>query len=131
MVFTYDPTTTLGKTRKYAQDTGTRDTLGNTVINTANAIFTDTEIQSFLDANSQNVFLAAADALEVTAANQAYVLKNITNNGLQTNGAATAAALQATAKIWREKGLSSDGTTTVSCGVEIVPNADDPYLDLR
>lgn len=129
MTFTYDPTTTLGKTRKYAQDTGTRDALGATVINTANAIFTDAEIQGFLDDNDQDVFLAASDALEITAANQAYVLKNISNNGLQTNGAATAAALRETAKFLREKAQSNVGTSV--SGVIIVPNADDPYLSLR
>lgn len=118
-MFTYDPTTTLGKTRLYAQDTVT-----------ANAIFTDAEIQSFLDINGQNVFLAAADALEIIAANQAYVLKVISNNGLSTNGPAVAASLQATARQWREKAQTSDGASALS-GIIIVPNADDPYLSLR
>lgn len=119
MTFTYDPTTALGKTRLYAQDTVT-----------ANAIFTDAEIQSFLDINSQNVFLAAADALDIIAANQAYVLKVITNNGLSTNGPAVAASLQATARVWREKGLLTDGSTAFS-GIVIVSNPDDPYLEIR
>lgn len=99
------------------------------MINTANAIFTDAEIQGFLDDNDQNVFLAASDALEITAANQAYVIKNISNNGLQTNGAATAAALRETAKFLREKAASNVGTA--STGVILVPNPDDPYLSLR
>ena len=129
MTFTYDPTTTLGKARKYCQDTGTRDALGNTAINTANAIFTDAEIQGFLDDNSNNVYLAAADALDIIAANQAYVLKLISNNGLSTNGPAVAAALRETAKTWREKALSNIGTSDT--GVSIVPNPDDPYLSLR
>lgn len=119
MTATYDVTTALGKTRLYAQDT---------VV--ANAIFTDEELGAFLTINGQNVFLAAADALDIIAANQAYVLKVISNNGLSTNGPAVAASLQATAKVWRDKALTSDGTTTIS-GITIVPNADDPYLDLR
>lgn len=119
MTFTYDPLTTLGKTRLYAQDTAV-----------ANAIFSDAEIQSFLDINAQNVFLAAADALDIIAANQAYVLKVISNNGLSTNGASVASSLQATARVWREKGMISDGTTAFS-GCAIVPNPDDPYLALR
>ena len=127
MTFTYDPTTTLGKVRKYAQDTGSRDSLGNTVINTANAIFTDVEIQGFLDDNSSDVYAAAADALEIIAANQAYVLKVISNNGLSTNGPAVAAALRETARQWREKSISESTST----GIAIVPNPDDAYLELR
>jgi len=119
ITFTYDPTTPLGKTRLYAQDTVT-----------ANAIFTDEELNAFLTINGQNVFLAAADALDIIAANQAYVLKVISNNGLSTNGAAVASSLQATARVWRDKALTSDGTTAIS-GIIIVPNADDPYLTLR
>lgn len=119
MTFTYDPTTALGKTRLYAQDTVS-----------ANAIFSDEEIAAFLTINGNNVFLAAADALDIIAANQAYVLKVITNNGLSTNGPAVAAALRETAKQWRAKALTSDGSSDIS-GLIIVPNADDPYLELR
>lgn len=118
ITFTYDPTTTLGKTRLYSQDTVS-----------ANAIFTDEEIQAFLDANAQNALLAAADALDIIAANQAYVLKVISNNGLSTNGPSVAAALRETAKTWREKATSNVGTSDT--GIVIVPNPDDPYLSLR
>jgi len=118
MVFTYDLTTSRGKVRLYAQDTVT-----------ANAIFTDDEIDAFLTANSSNIYLAAADALDIIAANQAYVLKVISNNGLSTNGPSVAAALRETAKTWREKALSNIGTSDT--GVIIVPNPDDPYLNLR
>lgn len=118
MTFTYDITTNRGKTRLYAQDTIT-----------ANAIFSDDEIDAFLAANGDNVYLAAADALEIIAANQAYILKVISNNGLSTNGAATAAALRETARVWREKAQSNVGTT--NSGIILVPNADDPYLEFR
>jgi hypothetical protein len=118
LTFTYDLTTSRGKVRLYAQDTVT-----------ANAIFIDDEIDAFLTANSDNVYLAAADALDIIAANQAYVLKVITNNGLSTNGASVAAALRETAKTWRDKALSGLGSS--SSGIAIVPNADDPYLSLR
>lgn len=107
MTFTYDPTTILGKTRLYCQDTVT-----------ANAIFTDAEIQTFLDANDQNVFLAAADALDIIASNQSYVLKVISNNGLTTNGPAVASDLRAHARTLREKAASNIGTTDT--GVAIV-----------
>jgi len=97
------------------------------VINTANAIFTDLEIQGFFDDNSSDVYAAAADALEIIAANQAYVLKVISNNGLTTNGPAVAAALRATAQQWRDKSASF----STGSGIAIVPNPDDPYLELR
>ena len=87
------------------------------------------EIDAFLTANGDNVYLAAADALEIIAANQAYILKVISNNGLSTNGPAVAASLQATAKTWRDKAASNVGTSDT--GVIIVPNADDPYLESR
>ena len=119
MVATYDITTSRGKVRLYAQDTAI-----------ATAIFADDEIDAFLAANDQNIFLAAADALEIIAANQAYVLKVISNNGLTTDGPAVAAALRETAKTWRAKAQTTDGTTAQS-GIVIVPNADDPYLSLR
>lgn len=119
MTFTYDVTTARGKVRLYAQDTVT-----------ANAIFSDEEIDAFLTINGQNVFLSAADALEIIAANQAYVLKVISNNGLSTNGPAVASSLQATARMLREKAQTSDGTTA-QAGIIIVPNADDPWLSLR
>ena len=64
MTFTYDLTTDRGKVRLYAQDTVS-----------ANAIFPDDEIDAFLLANSNDVYASAADALEIIAANQAYVLK--------------------------------------------------------
>jgi|WetSurMetagenome_2_1015567.scaffolds.fasta_scaffold51677_2 hypothetical protein len=118
MTFTYDPATLPGKTRLYCQDT---------VI--ADAIFTDAEIAAFLDANNQNAYLAAADALDIIAASQAYVLKVMTNNGLTTDGAAEAAALRETAKTWREKAARNTGTTDT--GVTIVTSPDDEYLTLR
>jgi hypothetical protein len=118
MTFTYDPATLLGKTRLYCQDTVT-----------AGAIFTDAEIQAFLDANDQDAYLAAADALEIIAANQAYVLKVMTNNGLATDGAAVAAALRETAKTWRRKARRHTGTTAT--GVAIVTSPDDEYLRMR
>lgn len=116
MTFTYDLTTDRGKVRLYAQDT-----------TAANAIFSDDEIDAFLLANSNDVYASAADALEIIAANQAYVLKVITNNGLTTNGAQVAAALRATAAQWREKSTEKSTST----GIAIVPNPDDPYLELR
>jgi len=86
-------------------------------------------MQVFLDQNNQNIFLAAADALDIIASNQVYVLKVMSNNGLSTNGASVASALHAQAESLRQKAMSGLGST--SSGVIIVPNPDDPYLSLR
>jgi hypothetical protein len=116
MTFTYDLTTDRGKTRLYAMDTVS-----------ANAIFSDDEIDAFLSLNGSDIYLAAADALDIIASNQSYVLKVITNNGLSTNGPAVAADLRKGAQVLRDKSASF----STSSGISIVPNPDDPYLDLR
>lgn len=102
----------------YAQDTVT-----------ANAIFSDEEMQVFLDQNGSNIFLAAADALDIIASNQVYTLKVMSNNGLSTNGASVANALHTQAEALRQKAITGLGST--DAGIIIVPNADDPYLSLR
>lgn len=118
MTFTYDLSSLTGQTRLYSQDTVAD-----------NAIFSDEEIQVFITNNDNNVYAAASDALEIIAANQAYVLKVIENNGLKTDGAATAAALRASAANFRAKSSTNVGTT--STGVAIVCNPDDPWLSMR
>jgi len=80
--FTYDPTTPNGKVRLLAQD-----------FDRENAIFSDDEIQAFMDMNEGDFRYAAASALEVIAANEAYVQKKIKLLDLWTDGSATAAAL--------------------------------------
>jgi len=118
LAYTYDLSTSIGKVRLNCQDTSE-----------ANAIFDDAEIQAFLDQNAANIFLAAADALDIIASNQSYILKAISNNGLTTNGPAVAADLRAHAKVLRAKVASNIGTT--STGVAIVTNPDDPFLAFR
>lgn len=118
MVFTYDLSTLIGKTRLRCQDTSED-----------NPIFSDAEISEFISFQGSNILRAAADALDVIASNQAYVLKVITNNGLQTDGASTAAALRAGAKALRAQAGNNEGTTHTGIGIIINPN--DPYLDLR
>jgi hypothetical protein len=117
MTFTYDLSTAIGRTRLRCQDTSSD-----------NAIFSDDEISEFLRFQGSNILLAAADALDVIAANQAYVLKVIENNDLKTDGAQTASALRASAKSLRVQANANRGEDT---GICITPNPDDPYLDLR
>jgi hypothetical protein len=63
----------------------------------ASFLFTDDEIQTFLDLRQGNVHLAAATALRATAGNEALVSKAITFLDLKTNGPAVAAAMQSLA----------------------------------
>ena len=95
----------------------------------ANAIFTDEEITAFLNMNDNEIFRAAASALEVIASNQTYVLKYVTNNGLTTNGPAVAADLRTAARNLRDQANRNIGSTNT--GVAIVTNPNDPYLAIR
>ncbi len=67
MTATYDLATTVGQVRLQIGDTD--------VTPASDAIFTDEEIQVFLDANSDNVLLASAQALESLAASTARLAK--------------------------------------------------------
>lgn len=82
MSFTYDPTTDLGKVRMLIPDRVQAD-----------AIFTDEELDAYLEMNGDSVKYAAADALDTIASDQAMVLKVITLLDLRTDGPATAKSL--------------------------------------
>lgn len=90
MSFTYDTTTDLGRVRMRITD---RDE--------NNAVFTDAEIEAFLDMEG-SVNLASAAALETIAANEALVLKRIEVLDLKTDGPAVAKALMDLAARLRE-----------------------------
>ena len=92
MPATYDVSTDAGRVRLLCGDTVTSD-----------ALFQDDEIAAFLSLGAGDVRLAAAQALDVMAANQAMVLKVLTQNGVSTNGAAVAGALRAQAAALREQ----------------------------
>lgn len=79
-------------------------------------IFTDDEMESFLDLSSGNVYYAAADALDAIAANAAYTLKVLTILDVTTNGQATAEAIRASAAALRAK-ADADAANTIVCGV--------------
>lgn len=97
MSFTYDPTTDFGKVRLLAQD-----------FDSSNAVFQDNEIQAFLDLNSANVRLAAAQALEVIAANEAFIAKKSTIDGDSFDGPAVATALKGMAAEYRRQVMDAD-----------------------
>lgn len=101
MAFTFDSTTDRGRVRLLIGDIRS-DIAGS-------PIFQDGEIDAFLEIEGGTVKLAAALAAETIAFNEALVQKKITLLGghLETDGPATAAALRASAKAWREQEDSS------------------------
>ena len=79
-------------------------------------IFTDDEMESFLELSSGNVYYAAADALDAIAANAAYTLKVLTILYVTPNGQATAEAIRASAAALRAK-ADADAANAIVCGV--------------
>ena len=82
-------------------------------------VFTDDEMESFLELNSGNVYRAAADALDAIASNAAYTLKVLTILDITTNGQATADAIRASAAALRSK-ADADDANAIVCGVATI-----------
>jgi hypothetical protein len=99
MSFTYDLGTNIGKVRMLIPDH-----------DEDNAIFTDEEIEAFLSLEDNSIRRAAAVALETMAANDAYVLKNMSLLDINTNGPAVSAALLQRAALLREQAKSAEET---------------------
>ena len=118
LTFSYDPSTTIGRVRLNCQDT-----------NQATAIFSDEEITAFLTMNNNDIFRSAADALDIIASTQSYLLKRMSGDGCSIDGPAVAADLRAHARALREKADRNIGSTNT--GVAIVINPDDPNLVYR
>lgn len=95
MPFTYDPSTDAGKVRLLARDTAE-----------ASALFQDAEIDALIALNDGDVRLAAADALDAVASNQALLLKKVKLGDIGTDGPAVAAALRANAQTLREQAFA-------------------------
>jgi hypothetical protein len=85
----YDPATPVGQVRLLIVDTSD------------DPVFTDDEINAFLALEGQVVKLAAAQALDAIASDEALTSKRITDHDLSTDGPATAAALRAHANSLR------------------------------
>jgi len=81
-----------------------------------NHIFTDSEMEDFLELNSGNVYYAAADALDAIASNAAYTLKVLTILDVTVNGNSTADAIRTSAAALRSK-CDRDAANTIVCGV--------------
>ena len=102
MAFTFDPTTDRGKVRLLIQD-DTEQYDGVDVY-----FFTDAKIDAFLELNGDNVRLAAADALDAWASNEAMITKAVTRLDIGTNGPAVAATLRLHAARLREQAAAED-----------------------
>lgn len=98
MSYTYDTTTSIGRARLLGSDT-----------DTSYPVFTDEQVQAFLDMESGNVRRAAASMLEVMAANQAFIMKKIETLDLKLDGPALAAEFRALAKQYRETAETGAG----------------------
>lgn len=87
MSFTYDLATDIGVVRLIVSDT-----------NASEPLFQDAELQAFLTLESGDLKMAAAQAIDAIATNEALTQKVIRILDLQTNGAALAQTLRAHAK---------------------------------
>lgn len=94
MTFTYDPTTDIGRVRRTLPQEKS----------VATYTLSDEEIQSYLD-DMGAWQLAAAQALEDLASDQAYVLKITTNSaiGISVNAVAVSSELRARAEALRKQ----------------------------
>jgi len=79
---TYDVTTDVGKVRLLLNDIADP------------WVFTDTEVQAFLDLEHGSIKLAAAQAIDANATNQALASKVIRDHELTTDGAKLADAMR-------------------------------------
>lgn len=114
MAYSYLPTTDIGKVRMLVPDRVE-----------ASAIFSDEEIQAYLDMNDSNVRRAAAEALETIASDEAMTLKVITTLDLSTNGASTSDALLKRAALLRQQADDADASEDGGMFdyAEMTPNA--------
>lgn len=88
----YDPTTDEGKVRLLLND-----------VDAATEVFTDDEIEAFLTLEGGNVKLAAAQAIDTNADDQALAAKVLRSQDLTTDGAKLAEALHKRAAALRQQ----------------------------
>lgn len=84
------------------------------------ALFTDDEIAAFLDLNGGAVRLAAAEALDTIASNEAMVSKKITTQDLSTDGPAVSRELRARAADLRAQHVTELAATGTGDGAAAV-----------
>lgn len=107
MIWSYDVSTDRGKVRLLATDT-----------DTSNQIFSDAEVDAFLNLHGADVLYAAAEALDTIATNEALVLKVLSVMDVSTSGDRLAAALMARADKLRKQ--SDEHPATVIDYAEVI-----------
>ena len=73
-------------------------------------LFTDSQIQTYLSVNKDNVKKATADAIEALATSEALISKVIKTEDLQTDGAKVANALLVRSRQLRNSAKEDEGT---------------------
>lgn len=106
----YDPATPAGQVRLLINDTSGTD-----------PVFADDDILGFLTLEGGSIKLAAAQALDVIADDEALTGKVISSDGKSTNGPAVAAALRARAETLRKQAVYDQSQDEDEAFFEIVP----------
>lgn len=96
-VSTYDPNTPAGQVRLLLND-----------VDMTAAVFDDSEIAAFLALEGGNVKLAAAQAIDTNADNEALASKVLTTQDLSTDGSKIADALRQRAAALRQQVVDGD-----------------------
>jgi hypothetical protein len=105
----YDPSTATGRVRLLINDTSN------------NPVFADGDIEGFLALEGQSVKLAAAQALDVIADDEALTSKVVSVGGASANGPAVADSLSKRAASLREQAVTDTGLTDDDVVFEIIP----------
>lgn len=105
----YDVTSDVGKVRLLLNDTGEP------------FVFEDVEVQAFLDLEGGVVKLAAAQAIDTNADNEALASKVLRTQDLSTDGAKVAEALRKRAAALRAQAAAELGDGDDGAYFEIVP----------
>jgi hypothetical protein len=107
----------LGRVRLLITDTAALE---------ADWLFTDDQLDAFLDMNAGNVYRTAAQALLVMAASETLVSKKIRTQDLSTDGPAVSAELRALARVLTDK---ADAADSAEGWFDVVGFEPDTYLE--
>lgn len=106
----YDPTSDVGKVRLLLND-----------VDAAAEVFTDNEVQAFLDLEGGSVKRAAAQAIDTNATNEALASKVLRTQDLATDGAKVADAMRKHADRLRQQADREDADGDDGAFFDIVP----------
>lgn len=111
-MFTYDLATDIGTVRLLIPDRVA-----------ANAIFTDAEIQAFIDIYPGRLRYAAAEAIDTIAVDEALVLKVVSLLDVTTDGASVAREMRQRANRLRETSDNDDEAANTDSGFDVAEMA--------